>query len=153
MFFEYQTIRELTEYFIIHYSPQLAALFATSANRISEATPVAAQAPPSAPTRLISSRRFRRVRGAALSPPVECEAIAIIGLSGRYPEAVNIDAYWQNLREGKDCIIEVPKERWDWQAYFSEGRSKSRNHYSKWGGFIAGGDGFESLCFNISPVC
>src|SRR5260370_16740556 len=151
MFFEYQTIRELTEYFIIHYSPQLAALFATSANRISEATPVAAQAPPSAPTRLISSRRFRRVRGAALSPPVECEAIAIIGLSGRYPEAVNIDAYWQNLREGKACIIEGPKERWDWQAYFNQDPPTSYHPYTNPRGFIPASHTFYPPFFTSCP--
>ena len=72
-------------------------------------------------------------------------------MSGRYPEAVNIDAYWHNLREGRDCIIEVPRERWDWREYFSDDRSKSGQHYSKWGGFIAGVDEFDPLFFNISP--
>src|SRR5262249_38432447 len=77
--------------------------------------------------------------------------IAIIGLSGRYPEAVNLEAYWNNLREGKDCIVEVPKDRWDWREYFSEDRTKDGRHYSKWGGFIAGVDEFDPLFFNISP--
>ncbi|PYS19621.1 MAG: polyketide synthase of type I, partial [Acidobacteria bacterium] len=152
LFFEYQTIRELAEYFIAHYSTQLTALLAPTANRTSEAAPSATQSLSRAPARLVSSRRFSRLRSAASSPTAESDPIAIIGLSGRYPEAVNIDAYWDNLREGKDCIVEVPRERWDWQEYFSDDRSKSGHHYSKWGGFIAGVDEFDPLFFNISPV-
>jgi len=151
LFFEYQTIRELSEYFIAHHSPRLTALFAATANRAREAAPVAAQAPPRASTTPVSSRRFLRARSAAPDATTEFDAIAIIGLSGRYPEAVNVDAYWDNLREGKDCIIEVPRERWDWRAYFSEDRNSSGRHYSKWGGFIAGADEFDPLFFNISP--
>jgi phthiocerol/phenolphthiocerol synthesis type-I polyketide synthase E len=30
--------------------------------------------------------------------------IAIIGLSGRFPRASNVDDYWTNLAEGQDCI-------------------------------------------------
>src|SRR5262249_46973980 len=77
--------------------------------------------------------------------------IAIIGLSGRYPEAVNLEAFWHNLREGKDSIVEVPRERWDWRQYFSEDRTKDGHHYSKWGGFISGVDEFDPLFFNIAP--
>src|ERR1700742_4801538 len=32
------------------------------------------------------------------------EGIAIIGMSGRFPEAVNIQQYWENLCAGKECI-------------------------------------------------
>jgi polyketide synthase PksN len=79
------------------------------------------------------------------------EPIAIIGLSGRYPQAQNLEAFWENLREGRDCITEVPAERWDWRQYYSEDRSREGHHYSKWGGFIAGVDEFDPLFFNISP--
>ena len=149
LFFEYQTIRELTEYFVAHYSTQLTALFATTANRIREAVPLAAQV--LIPAQAISGRHYSRLRSVTPGPATGTDSIAIIGLSGRYPEAVNLDAYWQNLRQGKDCIVEVPKERWDWRAYFSEDRSQSGHHYSKWGGFIAGVDEFDPLFFNISP--
>src|SRR6266850_1027174 len=151
LLFEYQTIRELSEFFIAHHSPRLTALFAATANRTSEAAPIAGRPLPAASTTPVSSRRFIRAQSADPSPATEFDAIAIIGLSGRYPEAVNIDAYWENLRQGKDCIIEVPKERWDWQSYFSEDRNKSGRHYSKWGGFLGGVDEFDPLFFNIAP--
>jgi acyl transferase domain-containing protein len=31
-------------------------------------------------------------------------SIAIIGMAGRFPKAANIDAFWQNLRNGRECI-------------------------------------------------
>jgi len=149
LFFEYQTIRELAEYFGAHHSRRLKALFAATTHRTSEPSPDAGPARASrAPA---PRRRFIHGRNAAPDRSTESGPIAIIGLSGRYPEAVDIDAYWNNLREGKDCIVEVPKERWDWQEYFDDDRSRSGRHYSKWGGFIAGVDEFDPLFFNISP--
>ncbi|NOX92665.1 MAG: hypothetical protein GXP18_09540, partial [Gammaproteobacteria bacterium] len=70
---------------------------------------------------------------------------------GRYPQARNLDEFWANLRDGKDCITEVPKERWDWREYYSEDRTRPGSHYSKWGGFLDGVDEFDPLFFNISP--
>jgi acyl transferase domain-containing protein/acyl carrier protein len=32
------------------------------------------------------------------------ESIAIIGMSGRFPRAKNLDSFWQNLRDGVECI-------------------------------------------------
>ncbi|MCP5008276.1 MAG: type I polyketide synthase, partial [Planctomycetes bacterium] len=101
------------------------------------------------------SKRRRRFPGLqtsgvrdTASGPLE---IAIIGLSGRYPESVNVREYWKNLRDGKDCIIEVPENRWNWREYFSKDYTKDGSHYSKWGGFIEGVDEFDPLFFNISP--
>ncbi|HYK03298.1 MAG TPA: SDR family NAD(P)-dependent oxidoreductase [Thermoanaerobaculia bacterium] len=145
LFFEYQTIGELTKYFLRSHSARLATLFAgTDSGR---RRPKDVVAPRSVQPKQASSRRAAPARRA----PTESDPIAIIGLSGRYPEAVDVDAYWQNLRDGKDCITEVPKERWAWQAYFSEDRNATGHHLSKWGGFITGVDEFDPLFFNISP--
>ena len=32
------------------------------------------------------------------------ENIAVVGLAGRYPGAKNVDAFWQNLRDGVESI-------------------------------------------------
>ena len=152
LFFEYQTIRELADYFLASHAAQLTALFSPAATRAAEAVVVPAQVVPAAPPKLVSSRRFSRPRSAAPGPAPDDDPIAIIGLSGRYPEAVDLNAYWQNLRAGKDCIVEVPKDRWDWKEYFTEDRTRSGHHFSKWGGFIEGVDEFDPLFFNISPL-
>ncbi len=149
LFFEYQTIQELGEYFAANHAPQLAEILSPGTARPTEVAGVLA---PQAPAKLNSSRRFSRPRAAASAAKADDDPIAIIGLSGRYPEAVDIEAYWENLRDGKDCITEVPKERWDWREYFSEDRTQSGRHFSKWGGFIAGVDEFDPMFFNMAPL-
>ncbi len=77
------------------------------------------------------------------------EPIAIVGLSCRYPGgAVNPEAYWELLREGRDAIREVPAERWDVSQYVKPGDE----HPPRWfGGFLDGIDQFDPEFFGISP--
>ncbi|MEW6381363.1 MAG: beta-ketoacyl synthase N-terminal-like domain-containing protein, partial [bacterium] len=77
--------------------------------------------------------------------------IAIIGVSGRYPGAETLEDYWENLKNGRNCISEIPQDRWDWRKHYDPDPHKKDKHYSKWGGFIKDVDKFDSLFFNISP--
>ncbi|MFD4987451.1 SDR family NAD(P)-dependent oxidoreductase [Streptomyces sp. NPDC058374] len=76
--------------------------------------------------------------------------VAVIGLAGQYPEAADLEAFWRNLAEGRDCVTEVPAERWDHSAYFSGDRTAPGRTYSKWGGFLDGVDVFDAAFFGIS---
>ncbi|MBV7337980.1 SDR family NAD(P)-dependent oxidoreductase, partial [Chloroflexi bacterium TSY] len=77
--------------------------------------------------------------------------IAIVGLSGRYPMAESLAEFWENLKAGRDCISEIPTERWHHERDFNRGKHKASKSYSKWGGFMADVDKFDPLFFNISP--
>ncbi len=99
----------------------------------------------STPRMLSKSEKVEKVL--SKEPP----EIAVIGISGRYPKAKNIEEFWKNLRDGKDCITEVPKERWDHSLYFDEDKNKPGKTYGKWGGFLGGVDQFDPQFFNISP--
>ncbi len=46
------------------------------------------------------------------------EAVAIVGMSGKYPDADNLNAYWSNLVAGRDSIREIPSFRWDVASYY-----------------------------------
>ena len=70
--------------------------------------------------------------------------IAIIGMAGRYPKAKNINEFWDNLIQGRDCIETIPDVRFN-QRFPNEFSEKYR------GGFIDDVDKFDSLFFNISP--
>ncbi|MEV8517155.1 amino acid adenylation domain-containing protein [Dactylosporangium sp. NPDC051484] len=88
---------------------------------------------------------LRRVTATAQAP----EGIAVIGLAGRYPLADSPDQFWRNLLAGRDCIREVPAQRWDADAHYDPaGRGRS---YSKWAGFLDGVDLFDPLFFQIAP--
>ena len=79
------------------------------------------------------------------------QLIAIVGMSGSFPMAPNLDAYWENLVQGKDCISEVPQERWDWKDYLEEVSKVENKDSIKWGGFMQGMQDFDALFFGISP--
>lgn len=105
-------------------------------------------------------KHCKKVSGLCIETPVEEvntekvneafeDDIAIVGLSGVYPDAANLEEFWENLKNGVDSIKEVPKDRWNMDDYFEPGvRGKS---YAKWGGFISNMDTFDPLFFNISP--
>ncbi|PYP93777.1 MAG: hypothetical protein DMG65_00080, partial [Candidatus Angelobacter sp. Gp1-AA117] len=105
LFFEYQTITALSEYFLAHYAAQLNELFAAGAAVVVKTTAkTAAQQAGQVGASGRSSkagggRRFSRMRngGGGSRAGAEAEMVAIIGLSGRYPEAVDVAAYWENL--------------------------------------------------------
>ncbi|HGQ7369376.1 TPA: polyketide synthase [Pseudomonas aeruginosa] len=67
------------------------------------------------------------------------EPIAVIGVAGIFPGASNIDQYWDNLLEGRDCIVEVPPERWSLDGFFTSNQCRGATgmtSYCKWGGFL-----------------
>ncbi|MCU0488763.1 MAG: acyltransferase domain-containing protein, partial [Anaerolineales bacterium] len=79
------------------------------------------------------------------------EAIAIIGLGCRYPGVKSPQEFWKLLENGVDAIQEVPKERWDWEAYYDPDPEAAGKMYTRWGGFIDGIDQFDPAFFSISP--
>ncbi|GAA0835806.1 hypothetical protein GCM10008915_22900 [Bifidobacterium pullorum subsp. gallinarum] len=100
---------------------------------------------------------FKRARGSVrkaipnLSPPAMHEPIAIIGMSGRFPEARNIDEMWTILAEGRSAVSEVPVERFDWRKYYGDGEQESGQIHCKWCGTIPGVSEFDPMFFEISP--
>jgi polyketide synthase PksN len=76
--------------------------------------------------------------------PRRTQDVAVVGMSGRYPKAANVRELWANLASGRDCIEEIPAERYERRLLHG-----SNEKYR--GGFIDGVDKFDSLFFNISP--
>ncbi len=150
LFFEYLTIAELAGYFATSHAATIERVLAGgTAQAAATDAPRDAQAEGEG----VTSIRLRgRCRVAGGEPGIVREPIAIVGISGRYPESPDLQAFWRNLRDGRDCIIEIPRERWDWRDYYSEDRSEKGRHFSRWGGFIEGVDAFDARFFNISPV-
>ncbi|MCS0468342.1 polyketide synthase, partial [Burkholderia mallei] len=82
------------------------------------------------------------------------DAIAIVGMAGRYPGADDLSAFWRNLVDGVNAITEIPAERWDWRAHYHpdpEQAARLRKSYGKWGGFLGEFDCFDPLLFWMAP--
>jgi acyl transferase domain-containing protein len=78
--------------------------------------------------------------------------VAIIGFHGKFPKAGSPDLFWENLRIGRNCIEEIPKERWDLLAYSSTSENADGLTVNcKWGAFLDDIDKFDPKPFGISP--
>lgn len=137
LFFEVRTLRQLAGYFIEHHCEAAGRRFGI--------------AKPGASASAVRAMPVENRRPIATVAPAAAEGIAIVGLSGRYPKADTLGAFWANLREGIDCIGEIPRARWDHHRYFDSARGKPGKTYSKWGGFIDGVDEFDPMFFGMTP--
>lgn len=155
LFFEYHTITELAAYIVSSHGEKLAFLLDNKPQTNSKTEDIKAQslAYHDAITPAVVKKHRNTVSRfkASQSLSQNAEPIAIIGLSGRYPQAWDIDEYWNNLRDGRDSITEVPKDRWNWRDFFTSDRTQAGKHFSKWGGFIDGVDEFDPRFFSIPP--
>ncbi|MCQ4163477.1 SDR family NAD(P)-dependent oxidoreductase, partial [Tahibacter harae] len=148
LFFEYQTIAELSGYFLRSHSARLQQLLGqgsaapdTARSRAAAAAAVPATNTPTLPLR----RTLATARGGDGAMD-----IAIIGLAGRYPQAPTLEDFWNNLRAGRDSVTEIPAERWDHRP-FTEAVGATGKGYCRWGGFLDGVEDFDPQFFGISP--
>ncbi|NQZ10332.1 MAG: thioester reductase domain-containing protein [Algicola sp.] len=71
------------------------------------------------------------------------ERIAIIGISGEFPQAKNVDEFWENLVQAKDCVTR--------RSWSGEG-SQDFPSEIQWLGNVARDHKFDPLFFNIAPA-
>src|SRR5262249_26224400 len=77
------------------------------------------------------------------------DAIAVIGMSGRFPGSETLEEFWQHLITGTDLVREV--SRWDLAPYFAS-TSPDHRTYCKHGSFLEHIDQFDPLFFKISAL-
>ncbi|MGZ8249208.1 MAG: SDR family NAD(P)-dependent oxidoreductase, partial [Methylomagnum sp.] len=142
LFFEHRTLAGLAGHFAQHHAAKLAELYPEPGG--SGLQPATEATPPSVTNQSSSLPIPAR-------PENHDQPIAIIGLSGRYPEAPDLAAFWDNLAAGRDCVTEIPPERWDWRQHFDPDQATPGKSYGRWGGFVADADKFDPLFFGITP--
>ncbi len=80
------------------------------------------------------------------------EPIAIIGIACRFPGGVeDPEAFWDFLHNGVDGISEVPRERWDIDAFYDPDPNAPGKMITRKGGFIKDPAFFDAEFFGISP--
>ena len=52
------------------------------------------------------------------------------------PDAPNVAAFWNNVKTGRNCISEVPTDRWDPALYYDADHGAPDKTYSKIGGWV-----------------
>jgi acyl transferase domain-containing protein/acyl-CoA synthetase (AMP-forming)/AMP-acid ligase II/acetylornithine/succinyldiaminopimelate/putrescine aminotransferase/predicted amino acid dehydrogenase/acyl carrier protein len=78
-------------------------------------------------------------------------AIAIVGMGCRFPDADSPEAFWRLMRSGADPIRKIPPDRWQIDHYFDPVPGTAGKMTARFGGFLDGIDIFDPHFFGISP--
>lgn len=62
--------------------------------------------------------------------------IAIVGVGCRFPGADNIEEFWNVLVNGENHVIDIPPERWNNDAFYSEDKDAKAKLYVKKAGLL-----------------
>jgi myxalamid-type polyketide synthase MxaB len=80
------------------------------------------------------------------------EPIAVIGMGCRFPGGANDpESFWKLLKQGADCVSEVPADRWNAADYYDPNPHAPGKMSTRWGGFIRDVDRFDPQFFGIAP--
>src|SRR5579859_5025918 len=79
------------------------------------------------------------------------DAIAIVGMSCRFPGADGVDAFWRLLETNTDAITGIPRDRFDIDSWYAPDPGTPGRTVSRHGGFITGLHDFDAGFFGISP--
>ncbi|KAJ5714630.1 polyketide synthase [Penicillium malachiteum] len=77
--------------------------------------------------------------------------IAVIGISGRFPDANSVDELWRILADGVDCHRVIPNDRFDPSIYVSKDGKDKNKSATEFGNFMKDPGQFDARFFNMSP--
>ncbi|XP_053394019.1 uncharacterized protein LOC123525873 [Mercenaria mercenaria] len=78
--------------------------------------------------------------------------IAVIGIGCRFPGADNIDEFWRVLVNGENHVVDIPPERWNNAAFYSDNPDEPGKYYGKKAGFLNRHDEWDNSLFGISDT-
>ncbi|KAL5898830.1 hypothetical protein ACKVWC_000243 [Pyricularia oryzae] len=77
--------------------------------------------------------------------------IAIVGMSGRFPDNDTVQGFWDDLLDGKTHIREVPPNRFDVKSWYDPTLQGKNSTNATKGAWLANPGLFDHRLFNISP--
>ncbi|MBT1698182.1 alpha/beta fold hydrolase [Fulvivirgaceae bacterium PWU4] len=80
------------------------------------------------------------------------DAIAIVGLSCRFPQGHTLAEFWELLRNGRDTITEIKDQRWDHDAYYHPDATVADKTQQRHASLLDNIHDFDPLFFGISPA-
>ncbi|MDR2215301.1 MAG: type I polyketide synthase, partial [Nevskiaceae bacterium] len=78
------------------------------------------------------------------------EGIAIIGMSGRFPEALDVDEFWRNLLAGRECIRHFAADELE-PANPEDMEARDNPAYVRARGVLADVEMFDERFFGFNP--
>lgn len=77
--------------------------------------------------------------------------IAIVGYSGRFPDAADAELFWQLMEKGLDVHRPVPPDRFPVDSHTDPTSKKKNTSHTPFGNFIEKPGLFDARFFNMSP--
>ncbi|KAL4229917.1 hypothetical protein ACF0H5_010308 [Mactra antiquata] len=76
--------------------------------------------------------------------------IVIVGVGCKFPGANNLQEYWRVLSNGENHVKEIPKDRWNIDAFYDEDADAPGKTYVRRAGFVDGIDEFDNRFYGIN---
>jgi 3-oxoacyl-(acyl-carrier-protein) synthase/thioesterase domain-containing protein/SAM-dependent methyltransferase/acyl carrier protein len=121
--FEHGTLADLGEFIVTEYADELRAAL-----------------PPEPVSRNEAPRPIRPERE---RDEAALDGMAVIGMAARFPQADDVEEFWQIVEQGRRCITTPPVWRPDWARHGDDADAL-------WGGFLDGAHDFDPLFFRMS---
>ncbi|KAL2862531.1 type I polyketide synthase [Aspergillus lucknowensis] len=77
--------------------------------------------------------------------------LAIIGYSGRYPDAKDNEEFWKIIHEGRDVVSITPSNRWDVKTHVDPTLKRKNTSGTPYGCWLKDPGLFDAKFFNLSP--
>ncbi|XP_010765922.1 lovastatin diketide synthase LovF-like [Notothenia coriiceps] len=78
--------------------------------------------------------------------------IAVIGIGCNFPGGEGLDNFWKVLLEGKNCVVDIPTERFDTTFWYDADESKPGKTQTTKAALIEGFNEFDHRFFGITEV-
>ncbi|KAK3370622.1 polyketide synthase [Podospora didyma] len=97
------------------------------------------------------SAAVREEDGTTNTGKLSSSKLAIIGFSGRYPDAKNNEEFWNILEQGRDVSSFTPSNRWDYRTHVDPTLKRKNTMGTPYGCWINEPGMFDANFFMISP--
>jgi 3-oxoacyl-(acyl-carrier-protein) synthase/acyl carrier protein len=161
LFFEYSTVDDLAGYFIAEHKDKFSDYFKSHNLIMNISTADNSSKPDQLLAKDLQNLSFTDRSNVSKSIDLLpdhvstlnreiSDDIAVIGMSGIFPHAENLDQFSENLFNGLDFVEEIPLSHWDYRPWFDDNSKSNDKIYCKWGSFIKDVDKFDAAFFDIS---
>jgi polyketide synthase PksM len=97
----------------------------------------------------LKKETITRSRSQVLVTSSNSEGIAIIGLSGYFPQSKDLEIFWRKVANNEDMVSDMPVDRLNLMGI--DTNISNDQIAMRWGGFIPDVTGFDAEFFHISP--
>ena len=81
----------------------------------------------------------------------DVKGVAIVAMAGRFPDAPDLDAFWDILKSGRTTFREPPADRWQTNTFFDADPTKPGKTVCRTGSFLDRIEDFDAAAVGLLP--